>query len=186
MSQRIINQEKVVVPGSRLGVIEEFSAGEGTVELNGVIYSRFVGYARADAARRVVSVTPKVVPTLPAEGNTVVGVVTHAQEKMAVLDIIKIESKTLPTPFTGLLHISASSPRYERSMRDVCKTLDLVRAKIASTADGIIRLTTAGNNLGVLKAYCSNCGYPLSLRRRLLKCERCSNTEKRRLADDYT
>jgi len=174
-----------VVPGSRLGVIEEFNAGEGTLELNGVIYSRFVGYAKADPVGRVVSVTPRVIPTLPSEGKTVVGVVTHGQEKMAVLDIIKIENEALPTPFTGLLHISASSPRYERSMTDVCRTLDLVRAKIASTADGIIRLTTVGDNLGVLKAYCSNCGYPLSLKRRLLKCERCTNTEKRKLADDY-
>ncbi|MEM4250450.1 MAG: exosome complex RNA-binding protein Csl4 [Candidatus Bathyarchaeia archaeon] len=182
---RNTSHERFVVPGSRLGVIEEFAAGEGTLELGGVIYSRFVGVAKADPARRTVSVKPRNTPNLPAEGKTVVGVVTNTQEKMAVLDLIEIEDEPLSTPFTALLHISAASPRYERSMIDVCRTLDLVRAKVVSAADGIVRLTTVGKNLGVLKAYCSNCGHQLILKRRLLKCERCNNTERRKLAADY-
>ncbi|MBS7622951.1 exosome complex RNA-binding protein Csl4 [Candidatus Bathyarchaeota archaeon] len=182
---RSISHERFVVPGSRLGVIEEFTGGEGTLEMGGVIYSRFAGIAKTDPARRTVTVKPRNTPNLPSEGRTVVGVVTNTQERMAVLDLIKIENEPLSTPFTAILHISAASPRYERSMTDVCRPLDLVRAKVASTADGIVRLTTVGKNLGVLKAYCSNCGYQLILRRRLLKCERCNNTERRKLAADY-
>jgi exosome complex component CSL4 len=186
MPTKTLDRERFVVPGSKLGVVEEFTPGEGTYEIDGSIYSQLVGNTRADPSRKIVSVAPRKTPTLPLEGRTVTGVATHVQEKMAVIDIIKIDDKVLSTPFTGLLHISASSPSYERSMTDVCRQLDQVRAKVASTADGIIRLMTVGPNLGVLKAYCSNCGHPLALRRRLLKCERCNNTEKRRLAEDYT
>ena len=180
-----VDRERFVVPGSRLGVIEEFTPGEGTYEIDGGIYSKFVGNARADPSRKIVSVIPRKTPTLPLEGSIVTGVATHVQEKMAVIDITMIDDKVLSTPFTGLLHISASSPSYERSMTDVCRPLDQVRAKVASTADGIVRLMTVGPTLGVLKAYCSNCGHPLTLRRRLLKCERCNNTEKRKIAEDY-
>jgi len=185
MSKRNVDRERFVVPGSRLGVIEEFTFGKGTHERDGIIYSQYIGHASADPVRKAVHVTPRITPTLPSEGQNVLGVVTNVQEKMAVIAIIKIETEILSTPFTGLLHISNSSPRYERSMNDVCRTLDLVRAKVTSTANGIIRLTTVGRNLGVLRAYCSNCGYQLTLRRRLLKCQRCDNTEKRKLAEDY-
>jgi len=185
MPEKNPGREKFVVPGSKLGVIEEFTAGKGTYETDGAIYSHHVGLATTDTSKKAVSVVPKNDPILPAEGQNIIGQVTHAMEKIAVIDIVKIGNKLSPTPFTGVLHISASSPRYEKSMSEVCRTLDIVRAKVASTTDGIIRLMTVGDNLGVLKAYCSNCGYPLALRRRLLKCDRCNNTEKRKLADDY-
>ena len=185
MSEKKFERERFAVPGSRLGVIEEFTAGIGTREVDGVIYSYLTGNVTLNPTKRHIYVTPVNAPILPSEDQNVTGLVTSVHEKMAVVDIIKIENRFLPTAFTGFLQISASSPRYERSMIDVCRTLDLIRAKVASTTDGIVRLTTVGNSLGVLKAYCSNCGYILSLRRKVLKCERCSNTEKRKLADDY-
>jgi len=186
MSKKVAERDQFAVPGSRLGVIEEFTAGRGTYEFDGVIYAQDVGSAKINLSSKNVSVTPRNSPTLPSEGQNVIGIVEGVHEKMAVIDIIKIEDRIVPMPFTGFLQISASSPRYERSMIDVCRTNDLIRAKVASADGGITRLMTVGNNLGVLKAYCSNCGHPLTLGRKVLKCERCNNVEKRKLADDYS
>lgn len=184
MSNKTAIKEKFVVPGSKIGVIEEFIAGQGTYEINGVIYSQRIGDARTDSKYRTVSIRPKISPIYPLEGGEIIGVVEVVQEKLAVIKIIKIGNSVLSKPFTGFLHISASSPQYAKNMREICKPMDRIRAKIISTSGGIIRLMTSDHNLGVLKTFCSNCGYQISLKRTVLKCERCKNIEKRKLARD--
>ncbi len=183
MSTKII-KDKFVIPGSKIGVIEEFNAGQGAYEIDGVIYSQLIGNARTDKKYRTVTIRPKNTPIYPMEGQEIIGVVEVVQEKLAVINIIKIGNSVLSKPFTAFLHISAASPRYAKNMREICKPMDKIKAKIISISGGIIRLMTSDNNLGVLKTYCSNCGYSLSPKRTVLKCERCKNIEKRKLARD--
>ena len=106
-------------------------------------------------------------------------------EKMAIVSIIMVDNREVPRPFTGMLHISNSSPRYERAMGEVCKPVDLIRAKVIDTSARIPKLTTSGRGLGVIKAYCSNCGGELVLSGNILRCSVCRNVERRRLADDF-
>jgi len=111
--------------------------------------------------------------------------VTYAQDKVAQVSINQINQAKVGTPFSGVLHISSSSPRYERTMKEVCKTGDIVRAKIVSAKNGIPLLTTIGRGLGVVRAYCSQCGQLLILRNRLLQCPSCGNVERRKIVEDY-
>jgi exosome complex component CSL4 len=107
------------------------------------------------------------------------------QDKVAQVNILEIDRKRLGTPFSGMLHISSSSPRYERSMKEVCKTGDIVLAKVVSTKNGIPQLTTIGRGLGVVKAYCSQCGETLTRRNQTLQCPSCGKIERRKMSDDY-
>jgi exosome complex component CSL4 len=175
-----------VVPGERLGVVEEFMPGPGTYEQNGTIYSEVTGFTFRDKINKMVSVKPTVKrPLTPAEGDVVVGTVVNAQGKMATLSLMKIGDRTLSTPFTALLHISTSSPRYERAMMEVCKVADIVRARVVNIRNRVPQLTTIGRGLGVVKASCSRCGDPLILKGTVLQCQTCMNIERRKLADDY-
>lgn len=175
-----------VLPGDKLGVIEQFLPGAGTYEQEGTIYSNFTGTARIDLRNKRVTVVPTTrVPELPKEGTTVLASVTHAQEKMAIVSIWKINGKSLQNPFTAILHISSSSPRYERNMSDVCKAGDIIRARVIDMTNRIPQLTTAGRGLGVVKAFCSRCGAVLDFTTRRLLCPSCGNVERRRLAEDY-
>ena len=175
-----------VLPGDRLGVVEEFLPGLGTYEDSGTIYANFTGTAKIDNKNKRVTVTPATrVPELPKEGTTVIASVTHTQEKMATVNIWKIDGKSLQNPFTAILHISSSSPRYERSMSDVCKAGDIIRARVIDMTSRIPQLTTAGRGLGVVKALCSKCGGALEFGNRKLQCVSCGNVERRRLAGDY-
>jgi exosome complex component CSL4 len=70
-------------------------------------------------------------------------------------------------------------------MEDVCKTGDMIKAKVFNDKNRIPELTTAGRGLGVMRAYCSRCGNLLVLVNRRLQCRECGNTEHRRLVDDY-
>ncbi len=183
-----ISREMVqpVLPGDKLGVVEQFLPGTGTYEKEGTIYSNFTGTAKIDLKNKRVTVLPNTrVPQLPKEGATVLASVTHTQEKMATVSIWKIEDKALQNPFTAILHISSSSPRYERSMSDVCKAGDILRARVIDMTNRIPQLTTAGRGLGVVKAFCSRCGAVLELTDSKLQCPSCGNLERRRLAEDF-
>lgn len=175
-----------VLPGDKLGVIEEFLPGVGTYEQDGTIYANFTGLAKIDTKNKRVSVVPSTrTPDLPKEGATVLASATHTQEKMATVSIWKIDGKMLQNPFTAILHISSSSPRYERNMSDVCKAGDIIRARVIDMTNRIPQLTTAGRGLGVVKAFCSKCGAVLNFTNRRLQCSSCGNIERRRLAEDY-
>jgi len=181
---REVNQP--VLPGDRLGVVEEFLPGVGTYEDEGTVYANFTGTAKIDNKNKRVTVTPTTrVPELPKEGSTVIASVIHTQEKMATVNIWKIDDNALQNPFTAILHISSSSPRYERSMSDVCKAGDILRARVIDMTNRIPQLTTAGRGLGVVKAFCSKCGGVLDFATRKLQCVSCGNIERRRLAEDY-
>jgi exosome complex component CSL4 len=175
-----------VVPGEKLGVVEEFDPGRGTVEVDGIVYSSQTGTASLDPKRHVVSVKPTTAHVVvPEEGSLVTGVVEKIQEKMAIVNLIVVDGKKMELPFTGMLHISNSSPRFERLMGDVCKPNDTIRAKVIDTSQRIPKLTTVGRDLGVIKAYCSRCGGELVLSGRILRCNICRNVERRRLAEDF-
>ena len=175
-----------VVPGEKLCVAEEFMPGPGTYESGGVVYSQLTGDRLVDIGNRTVKVVAKTRrPTMPTDGSTVIGEVTNAHDKNAIVSIFKVDSEILSKAFTGILHISSSSPRYERKMGDVCKAGDMIKAKVFNDKNRIPELTTAGRGLGVIKAYCSRCGGLLVLTNRRLQCRECGNVEHRRLADDY-
>jgi len=181
-------KEEFVTPGDRLGVVEEFYPGPGTYEVDGVIFSKFVGVAVKDPLNKRIHVSPstKKAP-FPNEGDVVLGAVANVQEKAAILSLFSINGRLLFNPLTGILHISASSLRFERSMVDVCKATDIVRARVMNMRNRVPQLTTAGRMLGVIAAYCSSCGSDLTLKSKkgTLQCGACGNVERRKVADDY-
>ncbi len=175
-----------VVPGQKLGVVEEFMPGPGTTEVDGNVYSTQAGTAALDLTRHIVTVkTAAGPPVMPTEGSTIIGIVQNAQEKMAIVNIVAVDGRKLEPPFAGMLHISNSSPKFERMMSEVTKPVDIIRAKVIDSSQRIPKLTTAGPGLGVIKATCSRCGGNMVLSGRILRCEVCRNVERRRLADDF-
>jgi exosome complex component CSL4 len=178
---------RFVIPGEKLGVIEEFTPGSGTYVHDGTIYSKVTGRTLVDILNKRVSVYPVVhaVP-VPRVGNLVAGQVYNVQSKIAVIRVWKIGKKFLSGFFSGILHISDAARGFVEHMHDACKTGDIVRAKVISEKNRTYHLSTAERNLGVIYASCSNCGYTLKLERGgRLRCPRCGKAEKRKVASDY-
>jgi len=175
-----------VVPGQKLGVIEEFIPNSGTFVENGVIRSKNVGYMLMDFANKKVSVYPAARNlNVPRVGSIIVGNTTGVQSSLAIIRIKKVGSKIISGYFTGVIHISDVSFRYTDSMFESFKLGDLVRAKVISDKNHTYHLSTKGEKLGVVLAYCSQCGNVLSLKGRGLRCEACGNVERRKIASDY-
>jgi len=177
---------QIVVPGDRLGVIEEFTLGPGTYEQSGTIYSSTTGRALLDLLNKQASVFPKVhASNVPHVGSTVLGQVSEVQSKQATIRIFQVGSRLLTGFFSGLLHISDVSQRYVESMYEVCKAGDIVRARVISDKNRVFHLTINEKDLGVVYAFCSRCGHALVQRRFILRCPECGNSERRKPAHDY-
>jgi len=188
MSLKPLEQKSghLVVPGERLGVIEEFIPDSGTYVKDGVIYSKIVGRALLDLLNKRVSVYPLVSGELvPKVSSVVVGQIGNAQSDNVLVRIFKLENKRLSGEFSGILHVSDVSDRYIDQMSDVCKPGDIVRAKVISGKNRIFHLSTNDKNLGIVYAFCSRCGNLLEPQRYELHCPKCGNTENRKIAPDY-
>jgi exosome complex component CSL4 len=176
----------LVLPGERLGVIEEFIPDSGTYVKDGIIYSKIVGRALMDLLNKRVSVYPLISgAVVPKVSSTVVGQVGNAQSDNVLVRIFKIGPKKLSGVFTGILHISDVQERYVDSMNDVCKPGDIIRAKVISEKNQIYHLSTNDKGLGVVYAFCSRCGNLLEPKRYEMRCLKCGNVEKRKNAVDY-
>lgn len=177
---------KFVLPGERLGVIEEFIPNAGTYVKEGIIYSKVVGRALLDLLNKRVSVYPLVHGArVPKVGSIVLGQVSSVQTQNAIVRIFQIGKKYLSGFFSGILHISDVQLRYVESMFNICKPGDILRAKVISKKNKTYHLSTKDKNLGVVYAFCSRCGYVLELKRQRMYCLRCGNMEKRKTALDY-
>jgi len=175
-----------VVPGEQLGVIEEFTPGPGTYVEQGEIHAKISGRTLLDVQNKTVSIYPTVrVTRVPKTGCLVTGQVLNLQNKTANIRIFRIGEEPLSGVFSGLLYISDISTSFVDSLDDACKPGDIVRAKVISERNRIYHLSTADKDLGVLYAFCSQCGHTLQQRRFRMYCPDCGNVEKRRAAVDY-
>jgi exosome complex component CSL4 len=179
-------KSQFVLPGERLGVIEEFAPDAGTYVKDGVIHAGAIGQVSFDIVNKRVSVYPLVhEASVPKVGSTVLGQVTGVQAENANVRIFKLSDKSLSGVFTGVLHISDVQPSYVDSMFDVCKPNDIIRAEVISEKNQAYHLSTRDKNLGAVYAFCSYCGHALELKRQGMHCPRCGKIEKRKIALDY-
>jgi len=177
---------KFVVPGNKLGVIEELVPGQGTYVDDGNIYALTTGNALVDLLERRVAVLSEVQqPLVPRIDSVVSGVVNNVQENSLEIRIMKIDGKSVSGFFTGVLHISNVSDRFVKTMFDAFKPGDLVDARVISTTNRVFHLTTEEPKLGVVYAFCSYCGSPLKYKDRALRCLTCRRIENRKTASGY-
>ncbi len=181
-------KSRTVLPGDYLCAPEEFMPGSLTYVRGGEVRAAVPGIVLYDYSSRRVIVKPfhRESPR-PVAGSLVIGVVTSVKEDSATISIL-MDNKWRPfgTPFTGILHVSHASRQYTRSITDAVRLGDLVRVKVLR--DTIpMHVSMRDAQLGVLAAYCSQCGALLVAEHgsNMLKCPRCGNTEPRKLAPDY-
>ncbi len=182
-------QGKFVVPGEKVGVIEEFIPGPGTYVDDGDIRASNVGFLLLNLTEHKISVFRptrlKGAACWPRPGTIVVGETAETHNTYSLIRIWMVGPKHLSGFFTGLLHISNVGLRV-RDMFNVCRPGDIVRARVINTRNRICHLTLANRKLGVIYAFCSNCGELLKARPdKKLICEACGSLELRKLASDY-
>jgi len=184
-----VEQNQTVVPGDELCVIEELSPGFGTYEKEGVVFAATAGYVDMnlkDRSMNVVGHDGDLRLPLPVKGDILVGEVTNAYEQRAEILFVKKNGEDIHSGYLGEVHISNVTRRYVKSMHDVLKPGDVVRAVALNTHEIPVQVSLVGPDLGVLAGSCSKCGNKLTLTTyNNLICLRCENRETREVAKDY-
>ncbi len=176
-----------VLPGELVGTTEEFRSGEGTTVSAGDIYSTATGNVVIDRKVRIVSVRPSTLtPNILKVGDIVYGKITDVRESGAMVEIAGIEGKEdreIVNVRPGDIHVSNVRDSYVKRLSDEFRPSDIIRARVIDVER--MRLTTAEDSLGVVKAYCSNCRGELVLEGKKLKCPVCNMTETRKISTEY-
>ena len=176
-----------VLPGELVGTTEEFKPGAGTTISAGDIYSTATGNVIIDRKARIVSVKPNTLtPNILKVGDILYGKITDVRESGAMVEIAGIEGKEdreIVNSRLGDIHVSNVRDSYVKRLADEFRPSDIIRARVIDTER--MRLTTAEDSLGVVKAYCSNCRGELVLEGKKLKCPVCNMTETRKISTEY-
>ncbi len=179
----------IVVPGEQLCVIEELSPSYGTYENDGIVYAAAPGAVSMDLKERSIKVLDsdgKMKLALPVSGDILIGEVGNAYEQRAEIAIVRRNDEDFHSGLVGEIHISNVTRRFVKSMHDVMRTTDIVRAKAIHTHEIPAVLSVVGPELGVILAKCSRCGNHLTLTtNNNMFCLRCENRETREVANDY-
>ena len=182
-----------VLPGDMIGTSEEFIAGSNTFEHRGTIYSTATGLVNINRKTHNISVVPKTsTPPEIEKGDIVIGRINDLKSSMALVEIAKIEGKgerEIVNLQPAAIHVSNVKDRYVKNILHEFSPFDIVKAKVIDLKS--MRLTTAGKELGVIKAYCERCHVHLIKksdngdRTNKLKCPICGNIESRNLSSQY-
>ena len=179
--------QKIVLPGDLIGTSEEFIPKNGTYQEKGNIYSSVTGIVKTNNKERSISVIP-VTNTPPhlSVGDIVVGQITDVKDSVVLLEIAGIKGKgerEIVNAENAAIHVSNVKDAYVKELSYEFAPFDIVKARVIDMRN--MRLTTVNKELGVMKAFCSNCRTVLKLENDKLKCPKCKRTESRKLSSDY-
>jgi exosome complex component CSL4 len=181
-----MDKQKVMV-GEYLGTIEEFMPGEGTYSEDGKIYSAIIGYKDVDPGKHVAAVRGKTLPSMMI-GQTVFGEVCGFKTNMVTIIAGKIVGQKGVIDEKTTLYVSNIADSYIDKPEDYFGIGDIVKAKVIKMDANLVDVSTKGEDLGVVKAFCKNCRHPLTISKKQpdkLQCPSCSRIEKRKMAVNY-
>lgn len=179
-------QKKTVLPGESLSTTEEFTAGEGTYEENGLVVSANIGSLEVDDDERIVKVKAKNPPLVIKVGDVIIGAITDVKGSIANVDVAKVvgNNRSISSDNSASIHISKITNGYVEDMGRLLRIGDIIRAKVIQSKPSM-QISTQGDDFGVIKALCMKCRLPLIKKEKELYCENCERVETRKIARDY-
>jgi len=180
-----MEEKKLVLPGGKLGVIEEVYPGDGTYTSDGLIRALRIGKPVYRKEEREMTVVPTKINLIPIEGDVVIGQIEAVQSNSMTMSIDYINGERSRKRFSGVILIPRDQGQRGRQRKTHCKLGDIVRASVISTTNAMIQMTIQGSEYGVIHAECSICGGRAVMVASKLNCPACGNIEERTLAEDY-
>ncbi|AGB50399.1 putative RNA-binding protein (consists of S1 domain and a Zn-ribbon domain) [Methanomethylovorans hollandica DSM 15978] len=176
-----------VMPGDIIGTTEEFIPGIGTFLNVADIHAASTGIVKIDRKARMISVVPSTkYPPSVNVGDIVVGSITSLRESVVLVEIAAIKDegeREFQKVGIAAIHVSNVKDSYCKRLDEEFSVGDIIKAKVLNTEN--MRLSTAEQELGVMKAQCFNCRTVMVKDNNKLLCPECGRTEKRKLSQDY-
>jgi exosome complex component CSL4 len=167
-----------VMPGDKLGFIEEMEAGSNTFDDGDTIRSSTVGIANVDKKNRIVQVQNGKQISIPKKGDIVIGSVSAVLSSMIAVAIQYLNGKPNSS---GVECICQNANR----RRIIARVNDIIALKVESHLNGAIHATIDEPELGVLFTKCNICGGSVVPMRDRVKCPNCGFVEDRKISINY-
>ncbi|ACB06882.1 hypothetical protein D9Q81_03905 [Candidatus Korarchaeum cryptofilum] len=144
---------EIVVPGERIGVVEEYVGAEGIFEIKGVLYSSHLGLLEKKDLE--VNVKPIKRPILPVKpGEIALGEIRSADRSSFNLFLT-----LLLRPRVSILIPPVHANMPKRGSNIGARPSDIVIVRVESVENGIVTVTMEGaHELGVIRSICESCG----------------------------
>ncbi len=178
---------EIAVIGDYLGTIEEFVPGDGTYADDGKIYASNIGIAILDHKNQTVRIEGKIQTELKV-GDIVFGEVLSVKKNIVTVIVRKIMGFEGIMDIKTGIYVSNISESFIESADKMFGIGDIVKGKVIKIEDNLIDLSTKDNELGVVKAFCKRCRYPLfksEKYRDKMECASCGHREDRKISSDY-
>lgn len=171
-------RKRVVFPGEKIGVAEEFLPGNGLVEKDGEILAVSPGIFELNIIKRVGSVKWVKPHPILKRGDRVLARIIDISKNIAGVHIFGLElnkgREILPLDLDGVAFLSNYGNKF--------RPFDIIRARV-SAIKSIIIIDLDDDDLGLMYAVCPNCTGDLILTpRRRLRCEKCKRIYRRKIA----
>ncbi|MFP3908927.1 MAG: exosome complex RNA-binding protein Csl4 [Archaeoglobaceae archaeon] len=173
----------LVLPGDKIGYVEEYVAGKGSYEENGEIFASVTG--KLVIKDRIVEVKPfKRLPEIE-KNDIVLGRVVDLRSSLALVELTRKKGVDREMMHTGIaaLHVSNVQNEYLKELDQGVGYMDIIKAKVIDVEN--LKLSTKEPELGVIKALCSVCRSEMERDNNQLVCPECGNREKRKISTDY-
>lgn len=180
------DNNSTVTPGEKIAVIEEYIPDSHCYEIDGVIYSNITGNVEIDNKKHKIQVKPDKGVITAAVGQIGIGRVEFCRKQVANIDLHFLGDRKYFKPISTSLHVSETSKKFIKSMYEVVRAGDWIKIRVISTARNIYSTLIGDDSLGVILAYCINCGTELEYKRRnQLKCPNCELEQYRITSRNY-
>ena len=184
-----IEEDKIVMPGDKLGIIEQYLPGEGTYDDDGDIKSLVFGNVKINQKMKVISVVSDAKPALLKVGDVIYGQITDLKPQRANVKIecIKDNARPLALPYMGAIHISQAKKDYLEKLSDAFRIGDIIQAKVVKVTGDNVDLGSTDDDCGVLKAMCTRCRDYMHTTQKAdeVQCNSCNKKEKRKVSKNY-
>lgn len=159
--------DKTFFPGDFISYSEEYEAGQNTFEEDNKVYASAVGKLVEDKAQRRAGIASLKKIRLIKEGDLVNARVEDVYEQIALLSFEPVqgerkENKGMSEVIvsfsnTAYLRVSELRDEFVEGFRDNIGMGDVLKARVREVTPIGVYLTIAGEELGVTRAFCSNC-----------------------------
>ncbi len=182
-----------VVPGQRLGHVDDFKPSDGTHVHKQYTYSSVVGYKQiiepeeqsTDLRPRICVIKEKEPSLVPQIGSIVTAKVLRVNPRFASVSILCVGTRALKEEFNGIIR-SQDVRATETDKVEIYKSFrpgDIVKAEVISLGDSrSYFLSTAKNELGVIFATSVSGATMIPLSWNQMQCPKTKMIENRKVA----
>lgn len=167
-----------VMPGEKLGFIEEIEGGSNTFDDGDTIRASSAGIAEVDKKTKIVQVRNGRQLSIPKKGDIVIGTVAMMLPSMIAVAIHYLNGK----PNSSGVECICQNPDRKRI---IARMNDVVVLKIETHLNGAIHATIDEPELGVLFTKCNVCAGNVVPMRDRVKCPNCGFMEDRKISTNY-